>query len=1024
MRKFLALMLVLALVLTMASFPAFADAPVVSLLGANIRLESADTLAGIRFGATIDKASAGIDGKYVYSEENDVKFGMYLLPSDLLGEAETLTDYIAAGGDKALDIPAKKIYAQDDESLTYTAVVTGIPEKGYARELVAVPYVVAGGSKTFHAEAKDSYVAVAQKALDSYNGENENGITAEDAEALEKIVEAGTPAVLVEKKVELTTDSIALNRYFASSGWAGPDSDFTPNLALVVDGSLDTYAYSGVWGGPTDVTTQGFVFELVIDLGAEKNLSKINVHAGAENYGNGWQFAAPLNPEILVAGEDEVYSSVYSYTAEANDAYRLDSVALDYTAEGAGIRYIKYAFSNIYANPSIAEVEVYEMAAGGSNTPDTPDVPDEPNLDDFVGEPVEIVLGADNVITYPAGEDVEGTPDLFFDNDTDYGMCWWWSWGTNLTPPNNKVVEIDLGAEYLLSEVTLNWGTQGLDGWGYSCPEDYSIYYGDANKNYTLGINYTDIHAMILDTSVELPDGWTASRRTDPGEFKLEATTTPAEGTVARYIKIEVNAYSNGGVDLTEITVVGVAGTAGEGGDTPDTPETPEEPAEPTLIDRIIVTGEGIEADATIARPLSNIVDGVSGLSNWADDYSNFYQSTPFATAGDGTTPVFTLTFDLGKIYNVTSFSIAREWNGAEILAGSLYGSNDKETWTPLRTGTIQTAWGADFAGGYYYYTTFTGAQYRYFKLDVTKLSSATYVKLHEIEFFGVPAGEVEGPTLGKDGPVFDPNDDSYLDFVPTGDEDSLRVVEWNLLSPEIGASEPETRFEGVEYLFENYNPDICGLVECCHRWRDALEGYDYFAENYALIYDEFASYYRATGMSVVAYRKDKFKEIDHGGTLFTRDGRTDERGIMWAALEEIESGRKFIVAITHLAPDGADEVREIEMEEFTEQMAEIRQIYNYPLLVIGDFNAYPEDIGMAEFQVNNNVAMTRTEAENIIADGPTCGRWIIDYTFADKRFFYPLNYSTIDGTPAEVSDHNPSYSDLLWKDYQHPAEQ
>lgn len=464
---------------------------------------------------------------------------------------------------------------------------------------------------------------------------------------------------------------------------------------------------------------------------------------------------------------------------------------------------------------------------------------------------------------------------------------------------------------------------------------------------------------------------------------------------------------------------------ADESSDAPS--DEPEASTEPARITRIIVSGEGIASNPDLGRPLSNIVDGISGLSNWANDYSNFFESTAFETAGDGTTPVFTLTFDLGAKYDVTSFSIAREWNGAEILAGSLYGSNDRETWTALRTDTIQTAWGEAFGGGHYYSTTFTNASYRFFKLDVTKLSDATTIKLHEVEFFGTVASDNdEGPELGGDGPVFDPNDDSYLDFVPTGDEDSLRIVEWNLLSPKVGASDPKTRFDGVEYMFETYQPDICGFLECCNQWRDALTEYDYFAENYKLIYNEFASYYRATSMCVVVYRKDKFKEIDHGGALFTRDGRGDERGLTWAALEELETGRKILVAMTHLAPDGPDSVRAIEMEELTEQMAEVRQTYNYPLIVIGDFNAYPEDEGMDEFQTRNNIAMTRTAADNVIVDGPTCGgKWIIDYTFTDKRFFHVLNYSTTeDDVIKEVSDHNASYSDVLWKEYVHPTEE
>lgn len=257
--------------------------------------------------------------------------------------------------------------------------------------------------------------------------------------------------------------------------------------------------------------------------------------------------------------------------------------------------------------------------------------------------------------------------------------------------------------------------------------------------------------------------------------------------------------------------------------------------------------------------------------------------------------------------------------------------------------------------------------------------------------------------------------------YVPSGNEDKIRIVEWNLLATYYGGADPMTRISGVDQMLKNYEPDICGFVECCDKWRIALRASEAFRNNYSIVYNEKGTAWRTTGMDAVVYRKDKYKHIEHGGYIYN-DGRGDERGFTWAVLEEIENGRRILVVVTILAPeDNAVQTRVTEMEELTEQIAELRKTHNYPLILLGDFNACDYEPGMAELMANNNVAMTRTDAENIILDANTIGSgergWIIDFTFADKDYFYPLNYSIIEDEVKGTSDHHPSYSDLLWKE-------
>ena len=189
MRKVISMMLVLAMVLTLASFPAFADGTAITLKGASIRLANADLTAGLRFGATLNKEAVGIENRTWYPGIDGIEVGMFLLPVEMLDEGETLIDYLENGGEEALKIEALKGLSQDGATLTYTAVLTGIPEDSYNWAIAATPYVYVDGEYTYYEENSKSYAQVAQAAIDSYNDGNPNNLSAEDVLALEEIVE-------------------------------------------------------------------------------------------------------------------------------------------------------------------------------------------------------------------------------------------------------------------------------------------------------------------------------------------------------------------------------------------------------------------------------------------------------------------------------------------------------------------------------------------------------------------------------------------------------------------------------------------------------------------------------------------------------------------------------------------------------------------------------------------------------------------------------------------------------------------
>ncbi len=140
--------------------------------GANIRVGTQDTTAGLRFAATLTKEALGIDGKYSYAEDGDMTFGMLLLPTYLLEESgyATLGEYFTSSNTTPiLDIVAKKIWAQDDDLITYTAVITDIPSNKWDVQIEAVPYMLKDGEYYFAETDKmeKSYYDVAKAARET-----------------------------------------------------------------------------------------------------------------------------------------------------------------------------------------------------------------------------------------------------------------------------------------------------------------------------------------------------------------------------------------------------------------------------------------------------------------------------------------------------------------------------------------------------------------------------------------------------------------------------------------------------------------------------------------------------------------------------------------------------------------------------------------------------------------------------------------------------------------------------------------
>lgn len=158
--------------------------------GANIRVGANGT--GIRFFTDVTKT--GDYAEYFptdYLTDCDtsaIRFGTLIVPTDLKNGNLTRSNA------EVVDIPVRKVWSENDDAMTYTAVIQNIPFSWYNENLSAVSYVVYGdhynpdgtvnGTYLYTDEVTSSYLSVAIKA---YNEDKTN-------ENLKKI--ANTPATL------------------------------------------------------------------------------------------------------------------------------------------------------------------------------------------------------------------------------------------------------------------------------------------------------------------------------------------------------------------------------------------------------------------------------------------------------------------------------------------------------------------------------------------------------------------------------------------------------------------------------------------------------------------------------------------------------------------------------------------------------------------------------------------------------------------------------------------------------------
>jgi len=171
----------------------------IALAGANIRVGDS---AGLRFRTIVQKNAffnkyytAGDENNtYVYSEDNNIVFGTLFIPEELIPQGSSLQEMFEDGNTSVLEIPAKKIYSQDKDTVAFTGVITDIPEDAdiYDQKIVAVSYIKyreneeSDWNYIYSEDSNASYLSVAKAARASDYSDANNPTPTEEVQNIIK----------------------------------------------------------------------------------------------------------------------------------------------------------------------------------------------------------------------------------------------------------------------------------------------------------------------------------------------------------------------------------------------------------------------------------------------------------------------------------------------------------------------------------------------------------------------------------------------------------------------------------------------------------------------------------------------------------------------------------------------------------------------------------------------------------------------------------------------------------------------
>ena len=234
--------------------------------------------------------------------------------------------------------------------------------------------------------------------------------------------------------------------------------------------------------------------------------------------------------------------------------------------------------------------------------------------------------------------------------------------------------------------------------------------------------------------------------------------------------------------------------------------------------------------------------------------------------------------------------------------------------------------------------------------------------------------------------------------------------------------------------LVRDFDADVCFFQECGPQTNRIGDGeapiVNLMNDSYSEAYHEAAD----RNYTPVFYKKDKYDLIDSGYFLYDGLNDANSKSVTWAILEEKETGKRVVVASTHLwwmfgsEKDNRQRIQNVsQLKQFCDEMVAKTGL---PIIVGGDFNNgkgppqgdEPYHIMLKEGFCDTRLVAVKTSDEPTCADSyPTVlpdksvvarnhSKFTIDYIFTyNAEKFKTKKFDVLKSEEArKSSDHSP----------------
>ena len=183
--------------------------------------------------------------------------------------------------------------------------------------------------------------------------------------------------------------------------------------------------------------------------------------------------------------------------------------------------------------------------------------------------------------------------------------------------------------------------------------------------------------------------------------------------------------------------------------------------------------------------------------------------------------------------------------------------------------------------------------------------------------------------------------------FARAGDH---RIMFYNVLWGGRPAHAPEERNVMAAEIFREFSPAVVALQECGYDKRSSIKAIDIMTEINRVGYVEVAyetspEQYKGYNCTPLVYDPNQVTLLESAHHWYTQQSERaslqdqSSKSLTWGVFEDKKTGERYAVVGTHMCTQD-DAIRETQAAEAYAICAQIKEKYNVPVVIGGDFNS------------------------------------------------------------------------------------